>query len=95
MTMLTRMGVGDSYTAVLPNGDHLTIWPDCSAERVRTTPRKVMAKPRVCAGCRVCSDPSRVCEIPEHRPVEEIWSDTVVVARRLPDVWREVWQVVA
>lgn len=83
MTLLTRMGFGEGYTATLPNGDHLTVWPDASAERVRVTPRKVMARPRAAAGCRVCSDPSQVCPDPAHRPVEELWKDTVVVARCL------------
>lgn len=35
--LLRRHGVGDMYEARLPNGAHLTVWPDFSAEIVMET----------------------------------------------------------
>jgi len=87
MTILKRMGVGHAYTATLPNGDDLTVWPDYSAERTRTTLHKVVSLPKECATCGACCS-NLICYIPEHQPREETHSrcDLVLRCPRQPTI---------
>jgi hypothetical protein len=80
-TYLTRTGVGTQYTSTLPNGDHLTVYPDCSAERVRFVDRKIWDRPRAARGCLQCCNPRVVCPNPDHQPREYLTKDTILVAR--------------
>jgi hypothetical protein len=80
IVVLTRMGVSDSYTAMLPSGLHLTVWPDYSAELVSPSyANKIVTDD--CDWCVRCCLGS--CRNPNHVPTEREFHGVKVVRRVL------------